>query len=403
MVVFKFALYVPSIIFFKNNTNQVEEKMKVNHFEWQNKKVLITGASGFKGSWLCAVLLRLGAEVYGTTRHQLNPISAYSILELDKHIIQLSVDISERQQVYDAINSIKPDVIFHLAAKALVPVSLRDPRRTFEVNVMGTLNIIEACRRLKVCNRMVVCSTDHVFGKTVPSEFPINGFTETSRVSYGGPYDTSKSAMELAVRSYYYTYWNELPAIGITRCANVFGYGDMNQRRVIPLFVNEAIHNGEIPLLYLMNGRQFIHITDAIVGYIRAASILNDGDINSKQGKDRPEDRSPFTPTFHFAIEKYDHSQHPYITMESLAQIVASIYGAKVNKEKAVKYAPNENKIQALNCEKTRSDLNWEIKKPLDIAIRDLGDWYKNIDNHTILKELIEKDVNSIVQNLSDI
>src|SRR5437868_12342971 len=174
--------------------------MKVNNFNWKGRKVLVTGASGFKGSWLCAALLRLGAEVYGTIRNIRNPLSAYRLLDLDKNVVKVSADISDRQQVYDLLNSVEPDVIFHLAAKALVPVSLRDPRRTFDVNIMGTLNFIEASRKLKVSNRLLVCSTDHVFGNVEPAELPrdengkIVGFAEKDRVSYGGPYDTSKAA-----------------------------------------------------------------------------------------------------------------------------------------------------------------------------------------------------------------
>lgn len=160
--------------------------MKVNDFEWRDKKVLVTGASGFKGAWLCATLCELGAQVYGTVRNQAHPASAYKMFELDKRVVAVNAEISDRQQVYDLVNTVEPEVIFHLAAKALVPVGLRDPRRTFDVNINGTLNIIEACRRLKVCDRMLVCSTDHVFGNVKPTDLPSGGFNERSRVSYGG-------------------------------------------------------------------------------------------------------------------------------------------------------------------------------------------------------------------------
>ena len=129
------------------------------------------------------------------------------------------------------------------------------------------------------------------------------------------PDDTSKSAMELMVRCYHSTYWAELPAIGITRCANVFGFGDTNQRRVVPLFVRSAVCDGTIPLKFSMSGRQFIHITDAVVGYIKAASSLDEGGVVEKRGKEEPEGRSPFTPTYHFAIENYDGTSDPYIRM----------------------------------------------------------------------------------------
>jgi CDP-glucose 4,6-dehydratase len=380
---------------------QFEEfDVKINEYEWKNSKVLVTGASGFKGSWLSAVLLRLGAKVYGTARPQKNPLSAYNILKLDKHIIKVTADISDRQQVYDMINSVEPDVIFHLAAKALVPVSLRDPRRTFEINVMGTVNIIEACRKLKVCSRLLICSTDHVFGSVSPSELPKGGFDEGARVSYGGPYDTSKAAMELAVRCYHYTYWSELPAIGITRCANVFGNGDTNQRRIIPLFVHSSVAEKVIPLRFRANGRQFIHITDTTAGYIKAASKLNEGGCAIKSNRPRPVERSPFTPTYHFAIELYENTSHPYIRVDELAKLTASIHGSEIDESQCVELAPNENEIQALNCSATRKSIGWEPRKDMRTGLTELGEWYQNLGNIDALERLIETDIERIYENL---
>jgi CDP-glucose 4,6-dehydratase len=373
--------------------------MNTNGFEWKDIKVLVTGASGFKGSWLCAALLELGARVYGTARPQMHPLSAYNILELDRQIVKVEADISDRQKVYDMINSVEPDVIFHLAAKALVPVSLRDPRRTFEINVMGTVNIIEACRKLKVCNRLLICSTDHVFGSVTPDELPKGGFSEASRVSYGGPYDTSKAAMELTARSYHYTYWDELPSIGITRCANVFGYGDTNSRRIIPYFVSSSLNDGVAQLRFRYNGRQFIHITDAIAGYILAASKLDEGGQKYKAGKVRPEDRSPFTPTYHFSLEKYDETEDPYITMEAFANLVASLYNSRIDQSQCIDYAPNENKVQALSCSITREELGWETKRSFAEGLRELGNWYRFLNDRKSLKQLIEHDLSELIES----
>lgn len=375
------------------------EATKLNN--WENIKVLVTGASGFKGSWLCATLLNLGATVFGTVKEHRNPLSAYSIFDLDKHIIKINLDITNRQQVYDVLNAVEPDVIFHLAAKALVPVSLRDPRRTFDVNIMGTLNMLEACRKLKVCKKILICSTDHVFGSVKPEDLPKSGFDEEKRVGYGGPYDTSKSAMELIVRSYHYTYWGDLPHICITRCANVFGYGDINQRRVIPLFINSSINYGFIPLKYRNNGHQFIHITDAISGYIRAVYCLDKK--TSPQNCMKPDFENFFTPTYHFAVEKYENTDEPYITMESLANLVGEILNSKVDDKNCVAYASNENKVQALNCQKTISALNWEVKKDFKVAIKGLKDWYELIVNkeNELLKAYIDKDVAKIINGLN--
>jgi len=370
--------------------------------DWKDVKVLVTGASGFKGSWLCAALVELGARVYGTTTGQKQPVSVYGILELNKHLTEITVDTTDRQQAYDLLNYVEPDVIFHLAAVAVVPVSLRDPRRTFEVNVMGTLNILEGCRSLKLCRKLIVCSTDHVFGDIPEENIPEGGFTETSPVSYSGPYDTSKAAMELLMRSYHRTYHSELPAICITRSANVIGYGDENQRRVVPLFVKSSLDHNCILLRYKKNGRQFIHATDLVEGYIRAADKMDVDYVAKDKNKTYPEVEEVVTPTYHFALESYENTQAPYIRMESLANLVAAILGSKVDSAESISYAPQENRVLALNCAETRSTLGWYPRRSLREAIVQLGEWYRTgSSNRDRLKKLIQQDIAQIIDGLN--
>lgn len=371
---------------------------KVYDYDWNGKKVLVTGASGFKGSWLCAVLLELGAEVYGITRQVLNPMSSYNLLEIDDKIVKVAADISVLHQVFDVLNVVPPDVIFHLAAKAQVPISLRDPRRTFDINIMGTINILEACRQFRIGKRLLIISTDHVFGNNTEETLPKGGFNEKHPVSYSGPYDTSKSAMELCVRSYHDYYIDTLPSIGITRAANVFGYGDVAYRRVIPVFVGSALERKEVPLTCRKNGRQFIYISDIIEGYIRAASVLDD---RVKKG---PND---FTPTFHFAIEDYGKQDENFIRMQELAEIIASLFNAKVVEEPNCQdYAPNENQIQALNCKDTYQRLKWTPKTRLVDGIEKLREWYlprRLLDDQirVFLGDLMKREIKNIVNSLT--
>jgi CDP-glucose 4,6-dehydratase len=317
----------------------------------KNKTAIVTGASGFKGSYLTATLLNLGVKVFGFVRTQNNNSSSYNLLHLNraKNFTPIPIDITDFNSVFEKINSILPDFIFHLGAKALVPAAIRDPKSTYNVNVSGTINILEACRMLgvhkKIC--LLVCSTDHVFGNVEPDQMPENGFPENAYVSYCSPYDTSKAMMELACRSYNLTYADSLPYVGITRCANVFGIGDTAERRVIPFFINEAKHSGSIPLKYRFNGRQFIHVTDAISGYIKAIVSLPEIKENC--------------PTFHFANDVYSESNnYPYIKMENLAKTIAKNFSASVDTSNCIDYAPNENRVQALNCNKTKKLLQWK-------------------------------------------
>lgn len=383
---------------------------------WAGKKVLVTGASGFKGSWLSKALLELGAEVYGTVSRRVNPLSSYHLLNLEQGIIKVEADVSNRQQVFDMLNNIAPDVIFHLAATAQVPIANRDPLRAFDVNIMGTINILEGCRQLKVGRRLLVVSTDHVFGNIDEEHFNEGnnferGVVETHYIDYSGPYDTSKSAMELCVRSYNYAYWSDLPAIGITRAANVYGYGDVGTRRVIPIFISRAINPpNEIRLTCRKNGRQFIYVTDAIAGYIRAAASLNEDDPvregdphYQKSNSNFPKNRTheTFTPTFHFAAQQYDATQRSFIRIEELARLIADIFSAKVVEESGCEdYAPNENAVLALNSKITCELLDWQPKVKLAEGIEKLGRWYRKISEPEELRKMLGEDIKQILQSL---
>lgn len=391
-------------------------------YQWAGKKVLVTGASGFKGSWLCKALLNLGAQVYATipihnVRH---PYSGYELFDLSHDVIEVSLDISDSQLVFDVINVVEPEVIFHLAAKAQVPVAQHDPRRAFMVNTMGTINILEACRQLEIGERILVISTDHVFGD---NQIPQEGFLESSPVSYAGPYDTSKSAMELAVRCYHKTYYPQLPAIGITRAANVFGYGDTSPRRVIPQFINSAVNNPhEIFIKYTCNGRQFIYMTDIIAGYIRAVSSLNQDDRALRTSSELSQERGkqkPFTPTFHFALSdygKYSENGEPFIRIINLARMIqsnisdvnsswckeAGVCDVKINQDQAIDYAPNENHTQAINCSDTSNRLNWKPKTSLEDGLKKMAQWFfvQNKNDISEMKKLIKEESQSITELL---
>jgi CDP-glucose 4,6-dehydratase len=332
--------------------------------QWSGRDVLVTGCAGFKGAWLCAVLHELGAKVHGIRNNKAHPDSAYELLDLPKKIVEVRADISNRVDVTDVINGMKPDAIFHLAAKAVVTVCLRDPYRAFLVNTFGTLNILEACRRLNAVNSLVLVSTDHVFGTVKEERLPLD---EDSPVQHGGPYDTSKATMEIIARCYHSTYDNALPRTCLTRAANCIGFGDTASRRVVPTFIQAALKTGFIPVTTKKNGRQFVDVADVVSGYIMAASHSPPA-FDLRQA----------LPTFHFAIERYEATSEPFIRIEALAEIIAKLTDARVDVQpKCVDFMPNENRCQALSCEKTARSLGWHPKRRFVDTLNDLVTWYR--------------------------
>jgi CDP-glucose 4,6-dehydratase len=338
---------------------------------WDGRTVLVTGASGFKGSWLCEILTCVGARVTGTVRSRSHRLSFYTVRQLGDRTDAAYVDITNARDVMDLVNTTNPSVIFHLAAKALVPVCKREPLLAYSTNLMGTLNILEACRRLQIVDKLIICSTDHVFGNP-PEITEETKFNEDSPLRHSGPYDTSKAAMEMAVRSYIETYRGDLPALGITRCANVFGPGDVNQRRIIPDFIREAQTKNRIRPWYLKNRRQYIYILDAILGYIKAAERISKNESVS---------------AFHFAIEEYKINGVTKSSVSSveLAEVVASIarkYACPVTVDESQKkadFAPGENRFQALDCTRTKHTLGWNTQFGLDDGLELTYQWQDKI------------------------
>lgn len=388
-------------------TNQFEPLSGSESDWWKKQRVLVTGASGFKGSWLCSVLAELGAEIHGTVANSINPESACELLGLRNKIVQYSVDLSDRQQVSDMVSSVMPSVIFHLGAKAIVRECLRDPVRAFDANAMGTLHVLEACRQHKInCQRLLICSTDHVFGAIDEGEIPI---PERCKPRYGGPYETSKAVAELIAQCYYKTYIKDFGddfRMCITRAANVFGFGDTQASRIIPRqmrLLSEHIQSGKgyLEYQYQDNGRQFLHVADAVSGYILAVSRL-----------DRIDPEQQDLPTFHFCIEsygRYARDKESFIRLREIVELIVDVANkspditipVECKPHKDLKgYVPNENPVQGLSCEDTKGQLNWSPDYDLKQGLEELLQWYISKPTRKERIDLIKKAVERCARRL---
>ena len=169
---------------------------------YKNKKILITGHTGFKGSWLAYALKRFGAEVYGYSLKSNHFISNFKILNLDKDVKNIFADIRDKKSLNTTINRINPDIIFHLAAQPLVKKSYEDPELTIETNVNGTLNILNASRRCKNLKSLVIITSD----KCYKNKEKIIGYDEKDELGGDDPYSGSKASAEIITRAYIESY-----------------------------------------------------------------------------------------------------------------------------------------------------------------------------------------------------
>lgn len=229
---------------------------------WKGKNVLITGVTGFIGSHLARRLRKEGARVVGIVRD----IDRVAPALMDRCLMG---DICDYDFVRRAISDNEIEFVFHLAASAIVRISARDPMTTYQVNVMGTVNVLEACRSVGKCTSIVVASSDKAYGDH--EELP---YKETHALVPKNTYDTSKACMDMVARSYAHNY--DMPVV-VTRCSNVYGPGDMNLSRIIPNTINRIL-SGVPPLLYSdieKMEREFIYVDDVTNAYLALARVAN--------------------------------------------------------------------------------------------------------------------------------
>ena len=225
----------------------MEEMVEVSAF-WKNRKVLVTGHTGFKGSWMCLVLQQLGAEVQGFSLEPPTPTSLYKEASVGDDMLDLRCDIRDRSAVKAIFKKCKPEFVFHLAAQPLVRYSYINPVETYETNFMGTLNILEAIRFTNSVSTAVIITTD----KCYENKERVEGYKENEAMGGYDPYSSSKGAAELLISSYRNSYFkgsdNNEREIGLAsaRAGNVIGGGDWAQDRLIPDIINSIVKKKKI-------------------------------------------------------------------------------------------------------------------------------------------------------------
>ena len=197
---------------------------------YQGRRVFITGHTGFKGSWLAAWLTRLGATVAGYSDGIPTEPSHFSAMRLADHMLDVRGDIRDRESLINAMREFKPEAIFHLAAQALVRQSYADPAGTFEANMLGTMNVLEAVRACPTARAVVMITSD----KCYRNDEWVWGYRETDHLGGADPYSASKACAEIISHSYFQSFFKDGPACATVRAGNVIGGGDWAQDRIVP-------------------------------------------------------------------------------------------------------------------------------------------------------------------------
>ncbi|WP_199250233.1 GDP-mannose 4,6-dehydratase [[Phormidium] sp. ETS-05] len=315
---------------------------------WQDRSVLVTGCTGLLGSWMVQELVSRGANVVGLVRDWV-PQSRLFTEDLSHKITTVYGQIEDLATLERAINEHEIDTVFHLAAQTIVGVANREPLGTFEANIKGTWNILEACRRVGGVSRIIVASSDKAYG-----DQDILPYDETTPLQGEHPYDVSKSCADLIARTYFVTYG--LP-VCVTRCGNFYGGGDLNFNRIVPGTIRSVLR-GESPIIrsdgtYI---RDYFYVKDGVLAYLHLAEQMN-----------RPE----------ILGEAFNFSNELQITVLDLVQKIVRLMGEKKLEPLILNQARHEIKHQYLSAEKARQMLHWKSRYSLETALLETIDWYQ--------------------------
>ena len=345
---------------------------------FKNKKVLITGHTGFKGGWLCKLLLEFGSKVSGISL-EAQKISLYNLLKLDKEVDSHICDIRKLENIDRIIKEINPDIIFHLAAQPLVIESYNNPLYTFETNIMGTINILEAIRKLNNLECAIMITTDKVYDN---KEWAW-GYRENDSLGGNDPYSSSKACVELIIKSYKKSFFENLN-IATARAGNVIGGGDFAKDRIIPDIVRAIENNEAVELRNPNSVRPWQHVLDVLYGYLLTAYNL------IKNNKNISANKNGELPSYNFA--PIDNKR----TVEYITKVFIESIGKGSYKIKTQDTNKKEMNILRLDSSLARKELLWEEKFDTDEAIKQTALWYREyLNNKDITNKQIKDYLNS--------
>jgi CDP-glucose 4,6-dehydratase len=341
---------------------------------WKDKKVFVTGHTGFKGGWLVETLKILGANIKGYALAPNTEPSFFDSCDVKNGIISEFGDIRDSNKLESSMSDFNPDIVFHLAAQPLVRYSYEHPKETYEVNVIGTLNVLEAIKKVLNIKAAVLVTTDKCYEN---KEWDY-GYREIDPMGGYDPYSSSKGCCELLISSYRNSYFNNSPTkIASVRAGNVIGGGDWSEDRLVPDILR-AISNNESPIIRNpLAVRPWQYVLEPIFGYIKLAEKL----YSKEKG---------FDEAWNFGPNDTDCQSVGWITSELL-----KIAKKEFSWTQDPNYNPHEAQLLKLDISKAKSRLNWYPRWDINKTLNQIINWHqafnkdKNVLNIT-KKQIIE-------------
>ena len=349
---------------------------------YRGKKVLVTGHTGFKGSWLSIWLRELGAEVIGYSLDPYTEKDNFNLSKLSEKILDIRGDIRDRKYLREVFEKYQPEIVFHLAAQPLVRLSYDIPVETYETNVMGTINILEEIRNSKSVKVGILITTD----KCYENKEQIWGYRENEAFGGYDPYSSSKGACEIAIHSWIKSFFNPKDydkhgkSIASVRAGNVIGGGDWAKDRIVPDCIRALEENKDIEIRSPKSIRPWEHVLEPLSGYLLLGQKMLEEPTKYCEGWN-------FGPTLDAIVNVWE-----------VASNIVKFYGKGKLKDISNPNDLHEAKLLLLDITKARFELGWKPTLTIEQRIELTVDWYKRYmseDVYELCRKQIERFSNS--------
>ena len=322
---------------------------------YKGKKVFITGHTGFKGSWLCRILVNAGARITGYSLAPLEDPNLYSLCDVERKIHSIIGDIRDRNKLMEAFDEAQPEIVFHLAAQPIVRDSYKNPVYTYETNVMGTVNICEAVRLHPCVKSFLNITTDKVYQN---NEWEW-GYRENEPLDGSDPYSNSKSCSELVTHSYINSFYADMEvSVSTARAGNVIGGGDFAHDRIIPDCVRAAMANEDIIVRNSCSTRPYQHVLEPLSAYLTIARCQYGDRSYAGFYNVGPDDRD-------------------CITTGRLTELFCQSWGNGQKWLSQPDDGPHEASFLKLDCSKIKHVFGWQPRWDAAEAVKMTVEWYK--------------------------
>ena len=356
--------------------------MVVNSNFWKNKKVLLTGHTGFKGSWLSIWLKKLGVELIGFSKDIPTKPSLFELAKVSENMVSIIGDIRNFSVIQKIIQENQPEIIIHMAAQPLVRKSYEDPLETFSTNIMGTANLLESLKQSKKTRVVINVTSD----KCYKNNGEENIFSENSPMGGYDPYSSSKGCSELITSAFKNSFYNSKEfdlhklSLSTVRAGNVIGGGDWAKDRLIPDIINSIIKKIPTQIRNTESVRPWQFVLEPLQGYLILAEKM------WKEGNE-------FSGAWNFGPDNEGCKSVKWI-LEKISKNFDNTW----TWENDAKKNPHEASILKLDCNKAKKRLNWKTKLGIDETLEWTINWYKEFLKNSNMKKYTENQINRFVE-----